>query len=198
MTCTLRIMRHRRAGRSPETLVDETKGSSGSSDVDEAGQTLLDAMASLTVDDMPALEELFIGWLVGGIQEVQHDGPATADDASQILGWLQLALMGCLGERPERQPSVTTEIAAYREAFVTGAHAFASRGEEGMQHFVVRLIPAVQGELDKGRGDLDSQLRGAYQWSMLGIASGYEDESGPAFWALQGIIGSLIGWSEIQ
>jgi len=186
----------RKLAKSPRKRRTTTKPKANHGPLDKIDQAVLDALASLTMADVPALEELLVLELVEAISKIQHDGPATAHDGGMMVMQLHRALVGCRGSKPERQPTVTDGMDAYRNALVAGAHSFAPHGKEGLLGLLAKGMAASKGELDKGRGDMDSQLRGVYQWLILALVSGY-DSSSPNRSTVPGILAAFTGWSEI-
>jgi hypothetical protein len=154
-------------------------------------------LATLVIDDVPALEKSYLTELVPAIRAMQHEQPYTNEDSYELIVAFQEAIFTAPGERPSPVPPVTDEMKAYRERFVIGAHSLAAQGpDKCMTRLAVRLVLSMQGEMEKNRGSVDSQLQGVFTWSLLAVASGPDTVHAPLE-LCGGILQALAGWSEI-
>lgn len=170
---------------------------SDSTDKPNINEMFAKTLATLAVEDVPALEQSYLAELVPTIRAMQHEQPYTNEDSYELGVAFQAAIFTAPGERPNPAPPVTDEMRAYRERFVIGAHSLASKGpDECMTLLAVRLVPSMQGEMEKNRGNFDKQLQGVFTWSLLGVASG-DDTIHPPLELCGGILQALAGWSEI-
>lgn len=133
----------------------------------------LHALASLSLEVMPAFEVLFIDDLAGYLMGAGPlSPPFTVEHGSRIVSALFGAMVNAPRYQPASMPEPTEGIVDARAAFVQGGHDLAGKGPAGLVQLLNRLIPALLGELELQKDAPEEQTRSLFYYSLLAVASG--------------------------
>lgn len=165
------------------------------SDADPTRETMTNALARLTRDDVAGLECLALQEVMGWIfSEANPGADYGRHHASYLGGALFTGLDDAATISLSAQPEETAAIALSRDRLVGGAHELASHGEAGLDTLIeVRIIPAMIGELERSAGNPTQQ--GACTWSYLlcSVAMGERQDQDEQVMA--GFLESFDDWS---
>jgi hypothetical protein len=168
-------------------------------EISAASKGFLEGLAALDVDDIPGLEQRLLLQLAEVVPAVPSEGSPSADYtyAAKLFGVFTTCLIASIGQpAPSPQPELDDDIAAYRKAFVEGAHSFSAEGVEGLTRLFTRYVPVCEVTISKYRGDLRGLLWESCVWILLAVSSAVEGEA-PVMWAWTGIRSSLAKWDPI-
>lgn len=141
-------------------------------------------LAALDDETMPAMELIYLDALA--VHLLGPDAPVapyTVEHGSAIVSLLLRAVadapaVGALEEPAERDGTVESEAASVaRKAVVEGAHRFAGRGGHGVHQLVTRFLAAAVGELERLKDEPEAQVCSLFQYGLLAIASGPENQT---------------------
>ena len=148
-------------------------------------------LGALHRDRVPALEYALIdglaAWLFSDANPVaEYDDDAAAQVISVLFG----PMSDAHEVEPDTCPSDDHGVGTSRDALVTGAHQL-SQGR-GITTLIMRVMPAVVGELTAHAGDPAKQLQSAYFYLLLAVATGTNELGVPE--VAEGLVASFTAW----
>lgn len=145
-------------------------------------------LAALDVETMPAMELIYLDALA--VHLLGPEAPAapyTVEHGSAIVSLLLRAVadapaVGALEEPGNSDGAAESEAAPTgplpgRKAVVDGAHRFAGRSGHGVHQLVTRFLAAAVGELERLKDSPEAQVCSLFQYGLLAIASGPENQT---------------------
>jgi hypothetical protein len=136
----------------------------------------LAALRSVSAEDLPSFEILYLDALAARVLSGGLEPPHTVEHGSEVVAFLLQAISRAAGYAPARTPTPSEAMTVARESFVAGARAFAGRGLPGLAQLVSRVITAAVGELEMHTGTPDEQVRALFRYGLLAVASGPANE----------------------
>ena len=148
-------------------------------------------LGALRRERVPALEFALIDGLTTWLFSDANPGADYDDDAAaQVISVLFGAMSDARDVEPAASPSDDDGVGTARDALVTGAHQL-SEGH-GVTTLIMRVMPAVVGELTAHAGDPAKQLRSAYFYLLLAVATGTAELGVPE--VAEGLQASFAVW----
>ena len=151
-------------------------------------------LAALPRERVPALEYAVIDGLASWLFSEANPGADYGDDAAaQVISVLFGALADAQVAEPPTGPPDDGGVGAARDAVVTGAHQLAEG--QGVTTLIMRVMPAVKGELTAHAGDPGKQLHSAYFYLLLAVATGTGELGTPE--VAEGLLASFTAWDAL-
>lgn len=148
-------------------------------------------LGALRRERVPAFEYALINGLTTWLSSDANPGADYDEDAAaQVISILFGAMSDAHEVEPVTSPSDDDPVGTSRDAIVTGAHQLAEG--HGVTNLIMRVMPAVVGELTTHAGNPDKQLHSAYFYLLLAVATGTA-ELGEAEVA-EGLLASFTAW----
>jgi hypothetical protein len=148
-------------------------------------------LGALRRDGVPALEYALIDGLATWLFSDANPGADYGDDAAaQVISVLFGAMSDAHDAEPVTIPPDDDGVGTSRDALVTGAHQL-SEGH-GVTTLIMRVMPAVVGELNTHAGDPGKQLHSAYFYLLLAVATGTGELGEPE--VAEGLLASFTAW----
>lgn len=152
-------------------------------------------LARLSVDDMPAMELIYLDALA--VHLLGADAPVppyTIQHGTAVASMLLRAVTDSAGTDLALEPDDgDLHAAVARSAVVDGAQRFAGRGGHGVHQLVTRFLAAAVGELERIK-DPEAQVRSLFHYGLLAIASGPENQASVEI--SDSVLASFHAWDE--
>ncbi|MCD2197905.1 hypothetical protein LQ327_31500 [Actinomycetospora endophytica] len=148
-------------------------------------------LGALGRERVPAFEYALIDGLAKWLFSDANPGADYDDDAAaQVISVLFGAFSDAHEIEPPTSPPDDDGVGTARDALVAGAHQL-SEGP-GVTTLIMRVMPAIKGELTAHTGDPGKQLHSAYFYLLLAVASGTGELGSPE--VAEGLLASFTGW----
>jgi hypothetical protein len=152
----------------------------------------LSGLASMTADALPGFEVIALDGIAAFVLGSPPEPPYTIQHGSRVAGAILSAAADSQHYQPDSLPATTLAIESAREAVLSGAHRFASRGAPGLTQLVNRIVSAAVGELEIHKDSPEEQVRSLFFYGVVAVASGPENECSEL--AAAGVHEVFAGW----
>ncbi|WP_285588119.1 hypothetical protein [Actinomycetospora sp. NBRC 106378] len=158
---------------------------------------MIDALARLRREDVPALELLFLQGVMAWVFSEENPGSDyNRSHASYLAGALFTGLDDAGNTSLSASPPETAKISAARDRVALGANALASYGEAGLDMLLEqRVLPAMVGELERCVGNQTQQGACTWTYALFAVAMGEGHDQDPD--VVEGLIESFDAWSAL-